>query len=140
MEFPTVVLLPNSASSPAAADVHAIHFHNPLPFFLIHRSLRRSPVLNVSPLVSRQLARTMADAESTITDSSLAPSTTPTSLLDPGTHSVHMAERPDKCERRASLGLMDAARVRFSKDVSDWVLNTPPARPIYTVRVVPNTC
>ncbi|KAL1946520.1 hypothetical protein VTO73DRAFT_14624 [Trametes versicolor] len=75
----------------------------------------------------------MADAESTITDSSLAPSTTPTSLLDPGTRSVHMAERPDKCERRASLGLMDAARVRFSKDFYSLLRSNSKSRQIHTV-------
>ncbi|KAI0638357.1 hypothetical protein C8Q77DRAFT_1070602 [Trametes polyzona] len=60
----------------------------------------------------------MADAESSITDSSLAPttSTTPTSLLDSASHSALPSDRTHKSDRRASLGLIDAARVRFSKD------------------------
>ncbi|KAI0353014.1 hypothetical protein OH77DRAFT_1438263 [Trametes cingulata] len=58
----------------------------------------------------------MADAESSITDSSLAPSTTPTSLLDSVVPVLSSSDRTEKAERRASLGLIDAARVRFSKD------------------------
>ncbi|OSD04663.1 hypothetical protein PYCCODRAFT_1386926, partial [Trametes coccinea BRFM310] len=62
----------------------------------------------------------MADAESSsITNSSLAPSTTPTSILDSlPPHSSDRTASTDKVDRRASLGLIDAARVRFSKDFS----------------------
>ncbi|KAI9056510.1 hypothetical protein FKP32DRAFT_1670301 [Trametes sanguinea] len=67
----------------------------------------------------------MADAESSsITDSSLAPSTTPTSILDSlPPHSSDRTASTDKVDRRASLGLIDAARVRFSKDSISHILS-----------------
>ncbi|KAI0375823.1 hypothetical protein BV20DRAFT_1048085 [Pilatotrama ljubarskyi] len=119
MDIPTLRLprSPPSTSTPAA-NIHDTHFPKPsYSFLLFHRSLRRPQVLNVSPLISAKLARTMADAESSITDSSLAPSTTPTSLLESVVPVLHSpSDRTEKTERRASLGLIDAARVRFSKD------------------------
>ena len=65
----------------------------------------------------------MADAESSCTDSSLAhttSATTQTSLLD---SALALDDAPDssarnaKNDRRASLGLIDAARMRLSMDV-----------------------
>ncbi|OBZ76679.1 hypothetical protein A0H81_03939 [Grifola frondosa] len=60
----------------------------------------------------------MADIDSCISESSLAPSTTQTSLLDSTSQLAHSSVRTSKNDRRVSLGLIDAARVKLSKDVS----------------------
>ncbi|KAI0832603.1 hypothetical protein BC628DRAFT_1286424, partial [Trametes gibbosa] len=75
----------------------------------------------------------MADADSSITDSSLAPSTTPTSLDSPtGTSPARLSDRTDKTDRRASLGLIDAARVRLSKDFYSLLRSNTKPQPIST--------
>ena len=97
----------------------------PIVFAFLLRSLRGRPtVLNVSPLISHKLTHNMADADSSITDSSLAPSsstrhTVPESLnsLVPNADSELPSDRTAKSDRRASLGLIDAARMRLSMDV-----------------------
>ena len=131
-----------SSPPPSPASVHTLN--RPYAFFIFHRrSLQHRPqLLNVSPLISNQLVRTMADAESSFTDSSLAPSTAPTSLLDSLPHVPHSPVHSDKSDRRASLGLIDAARVRFSKDVSSrsTLLPLPPYILTIYSAVVPNTC
>ncbi|KAI0335644.1 hypothetical protein GY45DRAFT_1358424 [Cubamyces sp. BRFM 1775] len=123
-----------SSSPPSpASSVHI--FNRPYAFFVFHRrSLHHRPqLLNVSPLLSNQLVHTMADAESSITDSSLAPSTTPTSLLDSVPHVPHSPVHSDKSDRRASLGLIDAARVRFSKDLYSLLRSNSKSQRIRTV-------
>ncbi|KAH9899689.1 hypothetical protein C8Q73DRAFT_663319 [Cubamyces lactineus] len=75
----------------------------------------------------------MADADSSITDSSLAPSTAPTSLLDSVPNVPHSPDRSDKSDRRASLGLIDAARVRFSKDLYSLLRSNSKSQRIRTV-------
>ncbi|KAI9000844.1 hypothetical protein BD414DRAFT_504770 [Trametes punicea] len=75
----------------------------------------------------------MADAESSITDSSLAPSTTPTSLLDSVPHVPHSSDTTYKSDRRTSLGLIDAARVRFSKDFQSLLRSNSKSQRISTV-------
>ncbi|KAI0677367.1 hypothetical protein C8Q78DRAFT_85990 [Trametes maxima] len=143
MDFPTP-RLPHLPPPLAVAESNLLHLHKPLPLILFHRSLQHPgpQTLNVSPLISRQLAHTMADADSSITDSSLAPSTTPTSLLDSVAPVVPPSDRTDKADRRASLGLIDAARVRFSKDVSSqhasWSPHIHPPRSCLTRVVRPS--
>ncbi|KAJ2958597.1 hypothetical protein NUW54_g14525 [Trametes sanguinea] len=139
MDVPTVPPLiscsppssaPASSSSSGSSSVHISHrSHKQHPSFVFRRrSLQRLQVLNVSTLISHRLSpsNNMADAESSsITDSSLAPSTTPTSILDSlPPHSSDRTASTDKVDRRASLGLIDAARVRFSKDFPSVVPNT----------------
>ncbi|KAI0921601.1 hypothetical protein AcW1_004475 [Taiwanofungus camphoratus] len=58
----------------------------------------------------------MPTEETQSCDLSLAPSTTSTSLLDSGSHIARISARTTKHTRRGSLGLIDAARVRLSKD------------------------
>ena len=60
----------------------------------------------------------LSDAHSVSCDSSLPPSTPSTSALDSRSHIARAVDRTLKHERRGSLGLIDAARVRISQDVS----------------------
>ena len=101
---------------------------------LFQRSLPgRSPVLNVSPLI---FVRNMADADSSLTDTSLSPSasTTHTSLLDSAPGAQRPPDRTSRPDRRASLGLIDAARMRLTVDVSLHHASFP------SKCIVPNTC
>ncbi|KAI0772101.1 hypothetical protein BD413DRAFT_612923 [Trametes elegans] len=77
----------------------------------------------------------MADAESTLTDTSLAPSTstTPTSLPDSIPPVLLPSERSGKPDRRTNLGLIDAARVRFSKDFTSLLRSNSKSQRIRTV-------
>ncbi|KAH9850761.1 hypothetical protein C2E23DRAFT_298815, partial [Lenzites betulinus] len=129
MDVPTVLLA--HPPLPPSSNLRTIHLGK---FLLIHRSLRRPQLLNVSPLLSHQLVHTMADADSSITDSSLAPSTTPTSLLESGADAlpILLSDRSYKGERRASLGLIDAARVRLSKDFYSLLRSNSKSQPIPT--------
>lgn len=126
--------LPHSQTPPSNS-----HQRKPFVLALFFHSLRGRPaVLDVSPIISQQL--TMADAESSCTDTSLAhttSATTQTSLLDSAPTVDHSSDRDAKNDRRTSLGLIDAARMRLSMDVS---AGHAPFPLLYTAGVVPNTC
>ncbi|KAI0720303.1 hypothetical protein C8T65DRAFT_9205 [Cerioporus squamosus] len=112
-----------------------IHQRKPFVFALLFRSLRGRPaLLDVAPLVPQQL--TMADAESSITDTSLAPTTSATTesfLLDSVPTVDHSSDRDAKNDRRASLGLIDAARMRLSMDLHSLLRSNSKSQRIRTV-------
>ena len=123
--------LPHSQTPPSNS-----HQRKPFVLALFFHSLRGRPaVLDVSPIISQQL--TMADAESSCTDTSLAhttSATTQTSLLDSAPTVDHLSDRDAKNDRRTSLGLIDAARMRLTVDVSLHHASFP------SKCIVPNTC
>ncbi|TBU39026.1 hypothetical protein BD309DRAFT_469022 [Dichomitus squalens] len=123
MEIPTIAR--TDARPPPSAHPPSPNARKPIVFAFLLRSLRGRPtVLNVSPLISHTLTHNMADADSSITDPSLAPSSSTTHIVSeslnnlvPNPDSEHPSDRAAKSDRRASLGLIDAARMRLSLDV-----------------------
>lgn len=109
-------------SSPPSPSPSNSHQRKPLAFaLLLIGTLRGRPaLLNVSPLISQPNTHTMADADaSSLTSLAHTTSTTTqTSLVDSGIGHSQTSAPNVKNDRRASLGLIDAARMRFSMDVS----------------------
>ncbi|KAI0722790.1 hypothetical protein C8Q76DRAFT_720319 [Earliella scabrosa] len=134
MDIPTIRRA--RLSSPPSPLPSSSHQHKPFVFALLIRSLRGRPaVLNVSPLISDRIT-TMADAESSCTDTSLAhttSTTTQTSLLDSTSGADPSSDRNAKNDRRASLGLIDAARMRLSMDLHSLLRSNSKSQRIRTV-------
>ncbi|KAH9939991.1 hypothetical protein B0H21DRAFT_584739 [Amylocystis lapponica] len=72
------------------------------------------------------------DPSDVLSGVSEASSTTPTSLLDSRSHIALPSAHTPKQDRRQSLGLIDAARVRFSKDFRSFVRSNSKSQRIHT--------
>ncbi|PIL37316.1 hypothetical protein GSI_01009 [Ganoderma sinense ZZ0214-1] len=81
----------------------------------------------------------MADADSSLTDSSLAPSSSANTVsgfltqTGPNAEAVLPSDRAVKSDRRASLGLIDATRMRLSLDLHSLLRTNSKSQRIRTV-------
>lgn len=76
----------------------------------------------ISRVGKMSMEQASEDVQSSVSDASSA---TPTSQLDSRSHIARPPARTTKEDRRQSLGLIDAARVRLSIDVSPSTRPTP---------------